>query len=176
MRKGVVKSTYIASILLSLVSIVSTNIAAAPPIRTILSADTNHDGVVDQSSIASGKDLVLIKENPAFVTADDVVFQTNNYNLYIAAHPNDLAAPGALNNLRFGKITSDGTIKVYTLPNIGYEDIQVVAHPNNQKEILLVGRSGKTDRVISIQYQTKYQLPYGVLEAKKNKKQQTEKH
>lgn len=120
--------------------------------KPALVTDTNHDSVLTLETVKKGQDLILIKPNPAKLTTDDIVFQTKHYNLYTSASWNDLLNPNALKNLLLAKLSNDGTIKVYTLANLGYANIQTVQNNVGNTEIYLLTQKGKMDKVVQIKY------------------------
>lgn len=118
--------------------------------KPVLTADTNHDNALSSATVQAGQDFILVKPNPARLNKDDVVFQTKNYNLYTSASMLDLQSPEAVKKLLFARVTKDGTIKVYTLLNLGYESIQPAPNSN---DIYLISHKGKTDKITQINLQ-----------------------
>jgi hypothetical protein len=130
------------------------------PVKNVLTADTNKDGIVSVETVKNGKDLILVKQNPSKISPSDAVFQTTKYNLYVAATFDDLLVPDAFKTLLFGKVMPDGMIKTYTLSNLGYTDLEVETNSNNQKEIFLVDRKNHKTKVVTMPYQAAIHKTY----------------
>lgn len=127
---------------------------STPPLepKPVLTADTNHDNALSTTTVKAGQDLILIRPNPAKLSKDAVVFQTKNYNLYTSASWEDLQNPEMVKKLLFGKVMKDGTIKVYTLPNLGYAAVQPTQNPDGSTTIYLVNNKGATNKVTQINF------------------------
>lgn len=124
------------------------------PSKAVLITDSNHDGQISEITIKNGQDLILVKRNPAVLSPDAMVLQTKGYNLYASASLSDLKEPGASKNLWFAKVQANGTIKVYTLANLGYSGIQIAKDAQGNDAIFLVTQKGTLDKVIPINYPT----------------------
>jgi hypothetical protein len=129
-------------------------------IKNVLAADTNRDGVISTETIKGGKDLILVKQNPSRISPTDALFQTTKYNLYVAANFDDLLVPNAFKTLYFGKIMSDGMIRIYTLANLGYTELDVETNSNDQKEVFLVDRKNNKSKIVTLPYQATMHKPY----------------
>jgi hypothetical protein len=119
--------------------------------NSVLVANPKHTGIINQDGVKKGLNLILIKRNPAKLSENDTVFQTTSYNLYTAATLKDLQDPYAFRKLLFAKMNKDGSIKVYTLSNLGYDNIQVIQNPKGGgADVFLVSRKGRMDKVTEI--------------------------
>lgn len=137
--------------------------------KQILGADVNHDGTISQNSLDQGEDYILIKINPPRLNTNDAVFLTTKNGIYSSANAADLLAPNAVKNLSIAKMLPTGEIKSYTLANLGYNSIQIVANNKGQQEVVLSKPNGQIDKIFVMNYKIK-PLPLKSREEVENKK------
>lgn len=116
----------------------------------VLAIDRKHDHVLTQETLKKGEDFLLVKVNPPNLTPQEIVFQTDKYNLYTTATIKDLEAPKAFSKIWVGKLTSKNMLKVYTLANLGYKSIAIKKNSANQYMFYLKKDHGKEDQVMKV--------------------------
>ncbi len=119
----------------------------------ILAIDSNHDGKLNVESIKSGQDLFLVRQNPTKLKPHQQTFMATQNAIYVSATPEDLALPNAFKFLQLARMTEDGTIKVTTLANNGYTQIDWIDLPNGNKTAYLVSPKGRYDRIYLLPFQ-----------------------
>lgn len=129
-------------------------------IAAVLTANTNHDNVLNIESVQKGQDLILVKKNPTLLHPDAVIFQTKQYTPYIAATLEDLRDSAANQKILLAKMQKNGTIKIYTLRNVGYVGIQAMTDSNGNTNYYLVDTKGKLEKIMILPLPSPSLLPY----------------
>lgn len=120
--------------------------AALPQSSPVLIINTTYKGTVDSAAVKQGKVFILVKPNPSQLLPGQPIFQTAKYNIYTSARREDFANKIAFRKVLAAKFNKDGTIKVYTLANLGYAHLNE-SESMNGNEIILVNNHGNTIKV-----------------------------
>lgn len=119
----------------------------------ILAIDSNRDGVLNVESVKKGQDLFLVRQNPTKLKPNQQTFMGTQNAVYVSATPEDLALPNAFKFLQLARLTEDGTIKVTSLANNGYTQIDWIDLPNGNKTAYLVSAKSRYDRIYLLPFQ-----------------------
>lgn len=111
--------------------------------HSALVVNPNSNQLLTAEMLKDGTGYILVKPNPPRLTGNELILQTGQYNLYASANIQDLKNQGAFRNILAAKFNKNGTIKVYTLANVGYAKISLPENSDSNQVFLVNNRNEK---------------------------------
>lgn len=137
---------------LGLVGLMSLALTAASQGSEVLATPIDGQTQMSSKNILNGINYFLVKQNPAELMPGEQVFLTKKGQIYTTVIPQDLENPSMQNRILIAKMNKDGSIKIMTLPNLGYLRVQTIQENNGNKRVFFVTNKGGAVNIYRIPF------------------------